>query len=54
MIPYTKGLSTATETEIISDEIQIGDKIVTGRVGSMQPNKNNQMMRGPMGGGPRR
>ena len=54
MIPYTKGLSTATETEIISDEIQVGDKIVTGRVGSMQSNKNNQMMRGPMGGGPRR
>ena len=54
MIPYAKGLSTATETEIISDEIQVGDKIITGRVGSMQPNKNNQMMRGPMGGGPRR
>ena len=54
MIPYTKGLSTATETEIISDEIQVGDKIVTGRVGSMTSNKNNQMMRGPMGGGPRR
>ena len=54
MIPYTKGLSTATETEIISDEIQVGDKIITGRVGSMQPSKNNQMMRGPMGGGPRR
>jgi HlyD family secretion protein len=53
MIPYSKGLSTATETEIISDEIRVGDKIVTGRVGSMQSNKNNQMMRGPMGG-PRR
>ena len=53
MIPYSKGLSTATETEIISDEIRVGDKIVTGRVGSMQANKNNQMMRGPMGG-PRR
>lgn len=54
MIPYTKGLSTATETEIISDEIQVGDKIITGRIGSMQSNPNNQMMRGPMGGGPRR
>lgn len=54
MIPYTKGLSTATETEIISDEIQVGDKIITGRVGSMQSNPNTQMMRGPMGGGPRR
>lgn len=52
MIPYTKGLSTATETEIISDEIQVGDKIITGRVGSMQSNKNNQTMN-PMRG-PRR
>jgi hypothetical protein len=50
MIPYTKGLSTATETEIISDEIQVGDKIVTGRVGSMTSNKNNQKMGNPMRG----
>ena len=34
LIPYKKGLSTATETEIISDEIQMGDKIITGRVGA--------------------
>ncbi|MBR4891607.1 MAG: efflux RND transporter periplasmic adaptor subunit [Alphaproteobacteria bacterium] len=56
MIPYEKGLSTATETEIVSEEIQVGDKIITGRVGAMKSNKNNQMMRGgPMGGGgPRR
>ena len=52
MIPYTKGLSTATETEIISDEIQVGDKIITGRVGSLTSNKNNQTMN-PMRG-PRR
>ncbi|MBP3545464.1 MAG: efflux RND transporter periplasmic adaptor subunit [Alphaproteobacteria bacterium] len=50
MIPYAKGLSTATETEIISDEIQVGDKIVTGRVGSMSSNKNNQKMGNPMRG----
>ena len=54
MIPYTKGLVTATETEIISDEIKMGDKIITGRMGSLKSNPNNQMMRGPMGGGPRR
>lgn len=54
MIPYKKGLSTATETEIISDEIQMGDKIITGRVGSMTSSKNNMMPRGPMGGGGRR
>ncbi len=53
MIPYTKGLVTATETEIISDEIKMGDKIITGRMGSLKSNPNNQMMRGPMGG-PRR
>ena len=50
MIPYAKGLSTATETEIVSDEIQVGDKIVTGRVGSMSSNKNNQKMGNPMRG----
>ena len=53
MIPYTKGLVTATETEIISDEIKMGDKIITGRMGALKSNPNNQMMRGPMGG-PRR
>lgn len=53
MIPYKKGLSTATETEIISDEIQMGDKVITGRIGSMTSNKNNMMPRGPMGGGRR-
>ena len=51
-IPYSKGLTTATETEIISDEIKIGDKIVTGRMGSLKPANNNNM--NPMRGGPRR
>ena len=54
LIPYQKGLSTATETEIISDEIQMGDRIVTGRVGAKTMSSGQQMqMRGPMGGGPR-
>ena len=54
IIPYEKGLSTATETEIISDEIQMGDKIITGRVGAKTMSSGNQMrMGGPMGGGPR-
>ena len=54
IIPYTKGLSTATETEIVSDEIQIGDKIITGRVGAKTMSSGQQMkMRGPMGGGRR-
>ena len=33
LIPYEKGLVTATETEIISDEIQDGDRIIFGRYG---------------------
>ena len=54
IIPYDKGLSTATETEIISDEIQMGDKIITGRVGAKTMSSGNQMkMRSPMGGGRR-
>lgn len=54
LIPYEKGLSTATETEIVSDEIQMGDKIITGRVGAKTMSSGQQMqMRGPMGGGRR-
>ena len=52
-IPYEKGLSTATETEIISDEIQQGDKIITGRAGTMSNANKNMRMGNPMGG-PRR
>ena len=33
LVPYEKGLVTATETEIISDEIQDGDRIIFGRYG---------------------
>lgn len=51
LVPYEKGLSTATETEIVSDEIQVGDRIITGRVGAKTMSSGNQMqMRGPMGG----
>lgn len=48
-IPYTKGLVTATETEIISDEIEMGDKIIVGRVGQTSTNTGQRMnpMRGP-------
>ncbi len=52
MVPYTKGLSTATETEISSDEIEMGDKIIVGRVGMTTSTQKSQMR--PMGGGPRR
>ena len=33
LVPYERGLVTATETEIISDEIQPGDRIIFGRYG---------------------
>ena len=49
-VPYTKGLSTATETEIISDEIVQGDKVVVGRMGttgSPSGQKGMNPMRGP-------
>ena len=58
LVPYIKGLVTATETQIISDEIQENDKIVIGFVGqaakkSLTGNRNGNrggMMSGP---GPR-
>lgn len=48
LIPFSKGLTTATETEVVSEEIQMGDKIIVGRVG-MQSSTKSQQMR-PMGG----
>ena len=33
LVPYEKGLVTATETEIISDGIQDGDRVIFGRYG---------------------
>ena len=33
LVPYEKGLVTATETEIISNQIQDGDRIIFGRYG---------------------
>lgn len=49
MVPYTKGLATATETEIISEEIQMGDKVIVGRMGmtSSNPQQSMNSMRGP-------
>ena len=51
LIPYTKGLVTATETEIISDELRDGDRVVIGRTGQKTANTTNRMG-GPGGGGP--
>ena len=57
LVPYKKGLATATETQIISDEIIAGDKIVIGYMVQKSKiktsgNRGGGMMGGP-GGGPR-
>ena len=61
LVPYKKGLVGATETEIVSDGVQRGDRIVVGKVGQKSSNSSNGnrggnrggMPGGPMGGGPR-
>lgn len=50
---YEKGLTTATETEIISDEVRDGDKIIVGKIGAASASKSGQMRMGGPGGGPR-
>jgi len=51
IVPYKKGLVTATETEIISDNIKSGDKIIVGRVGQESSiKKSTRRSGGPMGG----
>lgn len=52
MLEYKKGLVTATETQIISNEIIPGDKIIVGRVGQESSTKKSTMRSRPMGGGP--
>ncbi len=52
LIPYEKGLITATETEIIADGIEEGDRIVVGRIGAGASSKQGASMR-PGPGGPR-
>ncbi|MBQ8294523.1 MAG: efflux RND transporter periplasmic adaptor subunit [Alphaproteobacteria bacterium] len=52
LVPYSKGLVTATETEIVSDEIEQGDRIVVGKIGMVSSANRNSgnRMGGPMGG----
>lgn len=57
LVPYTKGLTTATETQIISDKIMDGDKIIIGYTGQKTKrtttnNRGNGMMGGAPGGRP--
>ena len=52
-VEYTKGLVGATETEIVSDGIAAGDKIVVGKIGATSARNNgNNNRRGGMGGRP--
>ena len=44
-VPYKKGLSTPTETQIISDEIKQDDKLIIGFTGQISTNKST--LRGP-------
>ncbi len=39
-VPYTKGLTTPTETQLISDEIKENDKLVVGFSGQVSTNKS--------------
>ena len=50
-VEYSKGLVGATETEIVSDGVQEGDKIVVGKMGATSAKKNTGGNRGRMGGG---
>lgn len=40
-VPYTRGITTPTETQIISDEIKQGDKIIVGFTGQKTTNKGD-------------
>lgn len=53
-VEYSKGLVGATETEIVSDGIQEGDKIVVGKIGATGAKANTGMnnRRSGMGGRP--
>lgn len=48
LIPYEKGLVTATETEIISDDIQEGDRVIIGRYGMTSSSSSSARMGPPM------
>ena len=48
LVPYEKGLVTATETEIISDEIQDGDRVIFGRYGQSSSGTSGARMGPPM------
>ena len=52
LVPYSKGITTATETQIVSDGIVEGDKIIIGFVGQQKNTRTsgNGQRGGGMGG----
>jgi HlyD family secretion protein len=50
LIPYKKGLSTSTESEIVADGLQPGDFIITGRIGATTGSATMPRGHGPMEG----
>ena len=55
LVPYTKGLVTATETQIISDGLEEGDKVIIGYMGQQKKTtsrNSNSRGGGMMGGAP--
>ena len=54
LVPYTKGLVTATETQIISDDLEEGDKVIIGYMGQQKKttSRNGNNRGGMMGGAP--
>ena len=44
LVPYQKRLVTATETEIISDDIQEGDRVIIGRYGQASSSSSTMRM----------
>ena len=52
LIPYSRGLTNATETELITDGLQKGDRVITGKLGqTASGNTGGQQFGTRMGGG---
>ncbi len=54
LVPYAKGLVTATETQIISDDLEEGDKVIIGYMGQQKKSSTSRPGNnrgGMMGGG---
>ena len=49
LVAYTKGLTTSTETELVSKDLKDGDKVITGVLGKTASKTSNM---GGGGGGP--